>query len=215
MGQFMRRNIINQRERCLYQPPVETNMPAPGATSPLGLRIGQGKAAGCAPQRSREPGQPPGQQASSLFVQPGADQCVRIRIVRGMNVQGTAQPLHFAEQCRANIQRKHTAKIVHFRQRLCANNGLRRPRLHPRPGALQPVMLLLHIAFDFGTRRPAWRMNAHFAHGHRQAQRATTARAAQLIGNGGVADLQNAAIGFWQQGAASPFQPRSRLPPHA
>jgi len=36
-------------------------------------------------------------------------------------------------------------------------------------------VLLPHIAFDFGTRRPARRVDAHFAGGDRQSQGAAAA----------------------------------------
>src|SRR4030065_2376036 len=43
---FVRGNVIDQRERRLYQPPVEADMAAPGAAAPLRLRVGQGETAG-------------------------------------------------------------------------------------------------------------------------------------------------------------------------
>lgn len=192
----MRSHIIDQRQRRLYQPPVEPHMSAPGAAAPLGLRIGQGKTTRCTPQHPGNAPEPPRQQASGLILQPDANHVSCICFAGNMDAQRVATPLHVNKQGGTNIERQGSAEITDVGQRFCGCHGLRCPGLHACPGAFQPVVLLCHIAIDFRTWCPAWRMDANLARRHRQPERAATARTTQLIGNGGVADLQNAAIGF-------------------
>ena len=207
MRKFVCGNVVDQRERRLHQPPVEADMAAPGAAAPLRLRVGQGEAAGCAPQPAGDARQPPGQQADGLAVQPAADQCADIGVERGMHAQAAAVALDVDEQGGPNVERERAPEIAHFGRGFAAR--LRRTRLQAGPRAVQPVVLLPHIAFDFGARGPARRVDAHFARRDGQAQRAAAVRAPQLVRNGGVADLQDAAIGVGQQGAASSFRFRS------
>ena len=192
----MRSHIVNQRQRRLYQPPVEPHMSAPGTAAPLGLRIGQGKTTRRTPQHPSNAPEPPRQQAFGPILQPDANHVTRVCFVGNMDAQRIAPPLHVNEQGGTNIKRQGSAEITDARQGFCGCHGLRYPSLHARPGAFQPVALLYHIAVDFRTWRPAWGMDANLIRRHRQPERAATARTTQLIGNGRVADLQDAAIGF-------------------
>ncbi len=97
VGEFMRSDVVDERERRLHQPPVETDMAAPGAAAPLRLRVGQGKTAGCAAQLACDAREPPGQQTFGAGQQPGAHQFIGIRIQRRIDAQRIAMPAYLVE----------------------------------------------------------------------------------------------------------------------
>lgn len=192
MGELVRGNVVDHRERCLHQPPVEADVATPGAAAPLRLRVGERKAAGGAPQPPRKACEPPAEEPFRPVVEPGAHQRADLGIERRMDTQGVALALDVNEQRSPNVEDERASKVAHFGQRL--GEPLRCARLDAGPGAMQPVVLLPHIAFDFGAGGPARCVDAHFAWGDGQAQGAAAARAAQLIRDAGAADLQDAAI---------------------
>lgn len=193
VGELMRGDVVNERERRLHQAPVEAYMALPGATAPLRLRIGQGETAGRSPQPARETRETPGQQTLRTGQQPATHQFIGIRVQRRIDPQRLAVSAYLLKERGADIELQSAPHVVQPVHR----GRLRLPtlRMHARPGAMQPVTLLPHIVFDLGTRGPARRVDAHFVRGDRQAQCATAARAPQLEGNGGVTDLKNTAIG--------------------
>ena len=189
-------------------------MAAAGATAPLCLRIGQGKPTGGTPQFPGDPPEPPGQQPRRTRVEPGTDQRAGIGVGGNVDAERATAAPHLAEQCGPDIEHQGSPKITHT-GRSCGCL-LRRPRLHAAPRALQPVVLLPHVAFDFSTRCPTRRVDPHFARCDGQSQSAAAARALELERDHVVAQLQDAAIGArQQQGAASSFRFLSRLPLHA
>jgi len=90
VGEFVCGNVIDERERRLHQPPVEADVPAPGAAAPLRLRVGQGKARGGSTQAAGNAREPPGQQTDGLVVQPAADQCADVGVKRGVHAEAVA-----------------------------------------------------------------------------------------------------------------------------